>query len=99
MAGRGGRRGVPPCVEGRLIRLSEMPVNQAGTVRKIICPGPVRRRLLDMGIVPGVTLLMERHAPLGDPIEVKCKTFHISLRLEEAEGILVEIADEPEGEA
>jgi Fe2+ transport system protein FeoA len=44
-----------------------------------------------MGIIPGVNILMERRAPLGDPIEIKCKTFHISLRVEEAEGILVEV--------
>jgi len=82
-----------------LLRLSELQENQIGLVKEVHCPGPVRRRLLDMGIVPGVRLLMERRAPLGDPIEVKCKTFHISLRLEEAHGILVEVEGETEGEA
>lgn len=44
----------------------------------------LRRRLLDMGVLPGSIIQMIRHAPLGDPIEVKIKGYHLSLRKSEA---------------
>ncbi len=52
--------------------------------------GPIRRRIMDMGLVPGTELVMERYAPLGDPIEVKNHGFHLSLRKEEADTIILE---------
>ena len=51
----------------------------------------LRHRLLDMGLVPGSEVEMERVAPLGDPIEVKVKGYNLSLRKEEASGIQVEV--------
>ena len=44
----------------------------------------LRRRLLDMGVLPGSVIQMIRHAPLGDPIDVKIKGYHLSLRKSEA---------------
>jgi len=52
--------------------------------------GPVRRRLLDMGATGGTIVEVERVAPLGDPIEVKIKGYHLTLRKEEAQQITVE---------
>jgi Fe2+ transport system protein FeoA len=46
--------------------------------------GPIRQRLLDMGITRGAELLVERKAPLGDPIEVAVKGCHIAIRKSEA---------------
>jgi ferrous iron transport protein A len=43
-----------------------------------------------MGLVPGTELIMERYAPLGNPVEVKSQGFHLSLRKEEADTIIVE---------
>ena len=53
--------------------------------------GAIRRRIMDMGIVPGANVELERVAPLGDPIELKIKDYHLSLRKDEAAKILVEV--------
>lgn len=48
-------------------------------------------KLMEMGLVPGETILMEQVAPLGDPISVNVSGYHLSLRLNEAEQIIVDI--------
>ena len=52
--------------------------------------GAVRQRLLDMGVTRGAALLVERVAPLGDPIEVFIKGYHLAIRRDEASYIEVE---------
>lgn len=52
--------------------------------------GAVHRRLLDMGLVKGSEVEIEKVAPLGDPIEIKIKDYHLSLRKEEAARVIVE---------
>lgn len=54
--------------------------------------GPMRRRLMDMGILPGERIEVQKVAPLGDPIEVRVKSYSLSLRKKEAEGIDVEVS-------
>jgi len=51
--------------------------------------GLVKRRLLDLGIIPGTTIKVVRRAPLGDPIEIDVRGCHIMLRREEARAIMV----------
>ena len=70
--------------------LKEMKPGEKGKVVKVSGEGSIHRRILDMGVVPGTKIKMERVAPLGDPIEVKIKGYHLSLRKEEASNILVE---------
>lgn len=48
-------------------------------------------KLMEMGLVPGETILLEQVAPLGDPISVNISGYHLSLRLSEAEQIIVDI--------
>lgn len=55
---------------------------------------PVKRRILEMGLIPGVELELERIAPLGDPVEIKMQDFHLSLRREEAALLLVDLIPE-----
>jgi len=69
--------------------ISNLHPGEKGRVYRIKGTGPVQRRLVDMGIVPGAVLEMERCAPLGDPLEIKLTGYHLSLRKEEAD--LVEI--------
>lgn len=52
-------------------------------------PG-LRQRLLDMGITRGTELYVERHAPLGDPVEITLKGYSLALRMSEAKQIEVE---------
>jgi len=53
--------------------------------------GPMKRRLMDMGLLPGEEVLVQKVAPLGDPIEIRVKSYSLSLRKKEAEGIAVEV--------
>ncbi len=52
--------------------------------------GSSRKRLLDMGMVPGTVLSVSKKAPLGDPVDFKLKGYNLSLRKKEAEMIIVE---------
>ena len=51
----------------------------------------IRQRLLDMGVTRGTEVRVERHAPLGDPVEVNIKGYHLALRMSEAREIEVEV--------
>ncbi len=70
--------------------LSQMKTGQEGIIRRVTGEGLLRRRLLEMGINRGAAIYVEKYAPLKDPIELVIKGYHISLRIEEAETILVE---------
>lgn len=70
--------------------LKDLKPGEKAKVVKVSGEGFIRRRILDMGIIPGAELKMERYAPLGNPIEIKLKGYHLSLRIEEAANIIVE---------
>ncbi len=74
------------------ITLKDLLPRQKGKIVRINGTGAIRRRLLDMGLVPGCEVEIERYAPLGDPIEVKIRGYHLSLRKEEAK--MVECKEE-----
>ena len=71
-------------------RLSEIAVGQTVTIVKFE-EDEIFLKLMEMGCVPGERILLEQVAPLGDPISVSISGYHLSLRLNEAEHILVEI--------
>ncbi|MEN6327820.1 MAG: ferrous iron transport protein A [Syntrophomonas sp.] len=70
--------------------LKDLSPGEKGKIKALTGSGPIRRRIMDMGLVPGAELVMERYAPLGDPVEVKNQGFHLSLRKEEADTIILE---------
>lgn len=70
--------------------LAEMKPGDKAAIVKISGTGSIRRRLLDMGATAGTLVEVERVAPLGDPIAVKIKGYHLTLRKEEAERIEVQ---------
>lgn len=74
--------------------LKDLVPGEKACITSIIGNGSIRRRILEMGLVPGVELVMERYAPLGDPVEIKSQGFHLSLRKEEAETIILEQREE-----
>ncbi|MEW6593636.1 MAG: ferrous iron transport protein A [Thermodesulfobacteriota bacterium] len=74
------------------MNLAQMQPGQTGRIREISVTGPMKRRLMDMGMLVGVTVRMGKRAPLGDPLEVTVKGYRLSLRKGEAEGIAVEVA-------
>ena len=59
-------------------------------VRKLNGDGPVKRRIMDMGITKGVEVFVRKVAPLGDPVEVTVRGYELSLRKADAEMIEVE---------
>ncbi|MDF2513880.1 MAG: FeoA family protein [Herbinix sp.] len=70
--------------------LKEIPVGQSVKVVKLSGDGPVKRRIMDMGITKGVDVFVRKVAPLGDPIEVTVRGYELSLRKEDAQMIEVE---------
>lgn len=72
------------------VKLKNLKPGQKGKVLKISARGEVNKRIVEMGVTPGAVVEVERVAPLGDPIDIKVKGYHLSLRKEEAEGIEVE---------
>ncbi|MAG37136.1 MAG: hypothetical protein CL878_12960 [Dehalococcoidia bacterium] len=72
-----------------LVSLDTLRVGQRAVLVRVTSAGPVRRRMVDMGLLPGVELTVERLAPLGDPMEVRVKGYHLALRKSEARTITV----------
>ncbi|TLM64260.1 MAG: ferrous iron transport protein A [Deltaproteobacteria bacterium] len=71
--------------------LAKLKPGESGKITAIGAIGPLRRRLMDMGVLVGETVKVVKVAPLGDPIEVTVKSYQLSLRKQEAEGIAVEV--------
>ena len=70
--------------------LKEVAVGQTVTVKKLSGAGPVKRRIMDMGITKGVEVYVRKVAPLGDPLELTIRGYELSLRKSDAELIEVE---------
>ena len=70
--------------------LKEVAVGQTVTVKKLSGAGPVKRRIMDMGITKGVEVYVRKVAPLGDSVEVTVRGYELSLRRADAEMIEVE---------
>ncbi len=70
--------------------LTALPVGTAATVAEIKVPPEHRSRLLEMGLLVGTPVELVRFAPLGDPVEIKVRGYHLTLRKHEADLILVQ---------
>ena len=73
------------------MNLAGLKPGQKGKITAIGSVGPLKRRLLDMGVLVGEMVKVEKVAPMGDPIEVRIKSYSLSLRKSEAEAIGVEV--------
>jgi DtxR family transcriptional regulator, Mn-dependent transcriptional regulator len=69
--------------------LSALKPGEKGQIERMAGSGPVKRRIRDMGVTTGSLVEVVRLAPLGDPIDVKVKGYHLSLRKDEAKDIIV----------
>jgi ferrous iron transport protein A len=74
------------------MNLAKLKPGEKGRITAIGAIGPLKRRLMDMGVLVGEEIRVMKVAPLGDPIEVSIKSYSLSLRKKEAEGIAVEVA-------
>ncbi len=70
--------------------LREVPCGSTVKVAKLTGTGPVKRRIMDMGITKGIEVFVRKVAPLGDPVEVTVRGYELSLRKADAEMIQVE---------
>ncbi len=64
--------------------MDELTVGQSGAVEAIHAPKQLKRRLMDMGFTKGVTIEVVKMAPMGDPMEVTVRGYHLCLRKAEA---------------
>jgi ferrous iron transport protein A len=71
------------------VPLSQLASNEEGVVIELPRDERIANRLREMGLLPGTTIIFVRRAPLGDPIEIRLRGYSLSLREQEAAGILV----------
>ncbi|MCX6895994.1 MAG: FeoA family protein [Verrucomicrobia bacterium] len=69
--------------------LTSIPTGTAAVIEKIQLPPEQRGRLLEMGLLTGTAVELVRFAPMGDPVEIKVRGYHLTIRKHEAEQILV----------
>jgi len=81
-----------PSKEAQVLTLADMYPGQRATIKQLIGKNPhIRKRLMEMGLIPGTVVEVERLAPLGDPLEIRINDYHLSLRKEEAACLLTEL--------
>ena len=69
--------------------LDKVAVGATATVARINGEGPVKRRIMDMGVTKGVKIFVKKFAPFGDPLEITVRGYDLSLRKNEAENIII----------
>jgi Fe2+ transport system protein FeoA len=70
--------------------LEQLSIGEQARVCSLRLNPEQSQRLLEMGLLPGTTIEIVRFAPMGDPIDLKIRGYHLSIRKEDAKGILVE---------
>ena len=70
--------------------LKDVKCGQTVKVKKVEGAGPIRRRIMDMGITKGSEIYVRKVAPLGDPVEINIRGYELSLRKFDAEMIVIE---------
>ncbi|SDF76531.1 FeoA family protein [Sporomusa acidovorans] len=71
--------------------LNQLRTGDKAVVTKVTGSGAIKRRIIDMGLVAGTQIKVQKYAPLGDPMEIKVKNFNLSLRKSEA--ALIEVQE------
>lgn len=74
--------------------LNELKTGSSGIITAVGGDGPLRCRLLDMGLIPHTRVTLQKIAPMGDPIEIRVRGYELTLRVEEAQKIEVKEAAE-----
>ncbi len=73
--------------------LSELTPGSKAVIREIRLANAIKPRLMEMGLLIGTTLELIRFAPLGDPVEIKVRGYHLTLRRHEADQVFVALSD------
>ncbi|WP_195921113.1 FeoA family protein [Catenibacterium mitsuokai] len=72
------------------MNLKDAKVGETVTIKKVTGTGPVKRRIMDMGLTKGQSVYVRKVAPLGDPVEITVRGYELSLRKADAQMIEVE---------
>ena len=72
--------------------LNELQTGQSGIITAVGGEGALRCRLLDMGLTPRTRVTLQKRAPMGDPVEIRLRGYELTLRVEDAQIITVEVA-------
>ena len=75
-------------------KLNEFSVGEEGIVINVEGEGKIKRRLFDMGVTPGAHVLMQKKAPLGDPIQILIRGYELTLRKNEAVYVMMKVTKE-----
>ena len=75
--------------------LDQLKIGASGTITSVGGDGPLRCRLLDMGLIPRTRVTLQKIAPMGDPIEIRVRGYELTLRLDDAARIGVTLAKAP----
>ena len=70
--------------------LKNLKVGETAVVKRLHGEGPVKRRIMDMGLTKGVAVHLRKVAPLGDPMELTVRNYELSIRKADAERVEVE---------
>ncbi|MBE6839971.1 MAG: ferrous iron transport protein A [Ruminococcus sp.] len=73
-----------------MMTLANLKIGQSAIIKTVGGDGPLRLRLLDMGLIPKTQVMVRKVAPMGDPIELHLRGYELTIRLEDAEKIEVE---------
>ena len=72
------------------MNLTNLPIGTKATVVAVNGNSAITRRLMEMGIVPGVSVRVVKSAPFGDPLEIRVRGYNLAMRKSEADSIEVE---------
>ncbi len=64
--------------------IAELKIGQSGTIAAVGGEGALRLRFLDMGLIPGTKVTLQKIAPMGDPIQIHLRGYELTIRLEDA---------------
>ena len=71
--------------------LTKLPIGENARVTAVNGTGPMTRRLMEMGVIPGVAVQVVKLAPFGDPIEIRVRGYSLAMRRSEADAIDVSL--------
>ena len=77
--------------------LAEVPIGRDVRVLNVNGTGRIAKRLMEMGVVPGVSMKIIKAAPFGDPIQLRLLGYNLAVRKNEAENVEVEEISDPSG--
>jgi len=74
---------------GNAMTFEDLKIGQKGIISEVGGEGALRLRLLDMGLIPGTQVQLQKIAPMGDPIQISVRGYDLTIRLEDARRIVL----------